>query len=276
ATATKAYSWATLARLCAKEKDVENARQDLQSLRTNVEHIVERSRQVLRLRHELEAQRRRIEERRHLVEQRARRVEEASGISEGLAIQVAAARKLETSEDIAQRIERLVVTLRQDRIILEDLRAMLARQRGHAASELAFVYPIELGDDGWTICGLRLARADDIRGRVANEETAAALGIVASVVDHVAQSTGVPVRYPLVPRGSRSVIVNPGAIPVQTAPLFMLRAGDRPRLRAAVRLVATDIEQLLGAFGIDDVDRHQILPNLTQLLLAIESSSYAA
>ncbi|KAJ2138113.1 hypothetical protein IW136_003252, partial [Coemansia sp. RSA 678] len=180
----KAYSPATLARICAKEKELETRRKELQVLRANVEQSVERARQVLRLRHELEQQRQRIEERRQLVEQQARRVEEASGMSEGSDNQTAADHKQEDGQDTVQRIKRLAVTLRQDRIILEDLRAMLARQRAHVASVLAFVYPVELGDDGWTICGLRLVHADDIHGWLASEETAAALGMVAVVVDY--------------------------------------------------------------------------------------------
>ncbi|KAJ2363598.1 hypothetical protein H4S01_004218, partial [Coemansia sp. RSA 2610] len=249
-------------------------RRNVRVLGSTVELAVKRARQVLRLRRELQVQRQRIAEQRRLVEQRARRVEEASGANESLIARISETPR-KRDEATRQQIERLVVKLRQDRIILEDLRAMLARQRAHMASELAFVYPIDLSDDGWVICGLRLARADDIRGWASGEQTAAALGMVSAVVDQIAQSMGVPIRFPVIPRGSRSVIINPSSATVQTAPLFMLRASDRPRLRTAMRQLAADIEQLLCMFGINDIDRHQVLPNLTQLLLAIESSSFA-
>ncbi|KAJ2323264.1 hypothetical protein IWW51_003841, partial [Coemansia sp. RSA 2702] len=262
---TQAYSWALLEQLCARENALAVERRKVRVLGSTVELAVKRARQVLRLRRELQVQRQRIAEQRRLVEQRARRVEEASGANESLIARISET-PIRRDEATRQQIERLVVKLRQDRIILEDLRAMLARQRAHVASELAFVYPIDLSDDGWVICGLRLARADDIRGWASGEQTAAALGMVSAVVDQIAQSMGVPIRFPVIPRGSRSVIINPSSATVQTAPLFMLRASDRPRLRTAMRQLAADIEQLLCMFGINDIDRHQVLPNLTQLL----------
>ncbi|KAJ2580849.1 hypothetical protein GGH95_002373 [Coemansia sp. RSA 1836] len=55
----------------------------------------------------------------------------------------------------------------------------------------------------------------------------------------------------------------------------MLRANDRPRLHMALRLLTVSVEQLLYHYGVVDVDRHQLLPNLVQLLMAIEGSSFA-
>ncbi|KAJ1727919.1 hypothetical protein LPJ61_004324 [Coemansia biformis] len=218
-----------------------------------------------------------MDEQRDRVEARARSVEEAAAlraaVEEGREAQVEALAAGVAPAAAEVRAARLAVQLRQERIILEDMRAMLARQRAAAAREAGEVFPVELDVEGeWTVCGMRIERADRVQGWQIGE-TAAGLGAVARCVEWVGRCVvAAPLRFPLVPRGSRSAVVGPGGA---EWPLFMLRAADRPRMRAAVRMVAVDIEQLLWAFGIGPVDRRDLLPNLTQLLLAIESASFA-
>lgn len=309
------YSWTVLEHLLEREAALYKQQQTTAATRAATEKLLlvagEEQRGVLRLRRELEAGRRRIEQQRRRVERRARGVEEASGILEAL---MATSRKRPSgasasavttadSSELEARIGRVAVVLRQDRIIVEDLRAMLGRRRAQVARDLSIVYPIELSladADQWTINGLRVllvrraAAAGVATVTVVGEETAAALGMVARAVDLVGRTMNVPLRYPIVPRGSRSIIVNPLKAPKSTTtaasamtewPLFMLRNGvaDKSRLKTAIRLLRVDIEQLLvDVFGIalehTQVDDHAGwgIPNLVlQLLLAMESSSFA-
>ncbi|KAI8319060.1 hypothetical protein GQ54DRAFT_265971 [Martensiomyces pterosporus] len=169
-----------------------------------------------------------------------------------------------------------MVKLKQDRIISEDLRAMLARRRAVFAQQLVEIFPIEmvsgeLAEDErlrWSICGLRIRNPDK-----ANEETAAALGLVVRLLDAISRYNNIALRFPVVPLGSRSVVCNPVA--KAEWPLFMLKASDRPRLHTGIRLLETNVEQLLCQLGVQDVDRKQMLPNLVQLLMTIEGCSFA-
>ncbi|KAJ2379057.1 hypothetical protein H4S02_007205 [Coemansia sp. RSA 2611] len=308
-----AYSTSVLLQLCTLEAKLAESRETTRQARISMEDSLRRARRVQRLRQQVGATTAHIEELRRRLGQQARRVEAASNAVEALAERKAAAqeRVLEAERALQRAPEQIsssVIKLRQDRIILEDLRAMLARQRAVVARQLLFVFPIDIGDiskseerdgdgeaiargdayGGWSICGLRVIGPDSVRRWQDSEETAAALGLVARVVDAVSRLVCTPLRFPVVPRGSRSTVCNPmakaamalSAVTSQSAavaewPLYMLRANDRPRLHMAVRLLSVCIEQCLCQHGIVDVDRHQLLPNLVQLLLAIEGCSFA-
>ncbi|KAJ2076569.1 hypothetical protein H4R24_005629 [Coemansia sp. RSA 988] len=206
------------------------------------------------------------------VERRARAMEEAAGIAEHLGrrvTEVGRTSATETAEQRRRRISRIAPGLKQERIIVEDLRAMLARQRARVAKDIQQTFPVELRGDTWSVCGLRVGRG----GIQTTEESAAALGIVAWIVDYVARGLGIPLRFPLITRAARSAVVAPaGAV---EWPLYVMRSSDRPRQRMAQRLLAVDVEQLLWLFDIGDVDRYAMLPNLIQLLMAIEACSFA-
>ncbi|KAJ2768409.1 hypothetical protein IWQ57_003545 [Coemansia nantahalensis] len=271
--AARVCSWEAVQRLCAREATLAEHRRQADAARHAAALALERARRIVRLRRAAAAAAQRVSEQREQVEARARCVEEAAAVCAS-GDETAAADDAGEPVAEAARVAGLVRHLRQERIILEDMRAMLARQRGRAAQAAGEAFPVELGvDGGWTVCGMRLARPDSAQGwQVA--ETAAGLGAVARCVEWVARCiVGVPLRFPLIPHGSRSTVVGPGGVEL---PLFMLRPADRPRLRAAVRLVEANVEQLLWAFGIAAADRHELLPNLTQLLMAIESASFAS
>ncbi|KAI7824437.1 hypothetical protein BX661DRAFT_185324 [Kickxella alabastrina] len=247
-----------------------------------------RAQRVSRLRQQIDTQRKRVGLQKQRLEDKTRHVERAAHLLEIALAQhaqakgaIVAARR--DALAVAGQVSRQAVVLRQDRIIFEDLRAMLARQRALAVGDLAEAFPVEMAMDeaDWTICGLRVSSAEGVRGWQASEETAAALGLVTRLLDALARYLCVPLRFPVVPRGSRSAVCCLFSGSVEWWPLFMLRAADRPRLHTALRLLAVDIEQLLCQHGMESVDperkRRQLslLPNLTQLLMAIETSSFA-
>ncbi|KAJ2803405.1 hypothetical protein H4R20_002909 [Coemansia guatemalensis] len=267
----RAYSWTQLRRLCACEAAVTQRRQELSTLQKAAEQRAEQQRSAVAL-----VRRRQLTEALHgRVERRARAMEEAAGVAEYLGRRVAEASEAgaaasDTADQRRRRISRTAPGLRQERIIVEDLRAMLARQRGRVAADIQQAFPVELRGDAWTVCGLRVGRGG---GNQVSEESAAALGIVAWIVEYVARGLGVALRFPPIARAARSAVVAPaGAV---EWPLFVARASDRPRQRMAQKLLAVDVEQLLWLFGIGDVDRRALLPNLIQLLMAIEACSFA-
>ncbi|KAJ2547696.1 hypothetical protein EV175_005117 [Coemansia sp. RSA 1933] len=266
------YSLDMLERLCTAESALVKLQLDTCRRRQRAEEELQRTQRTQQMKQALAATAARVEAKKRMVERRALLVEAASGVAEAYARReepLPAAVGAASKDLVAARRR-----VRQARIIVEDLRAMLARERAVCAAALQSLFPMEPGDTGWwTICGESLFAADEISTRAASEQTAMALGLVASAVDAAAKYLSAPVRFPVVVRGARSAVVNPTT---QTLlPLFLARAADRPRLRTAQRMLAVDVVQLLARLGIDDVDSHTIVANLAQLLMAIEGASFA-
>lgn len=293
------YSFDTLVQLCQLETRLLESRQEAERTRQLVGEAVERIQRIQHLRRELELRRASVERQQARLIEYTGQMEQASDAVEELTVQNMDRRvklKRATHRRFGE-IKRQTSKLRQDRIILEDVRAMLARQRAAMATQLLNIFPIELDfqqhsnkpelqiavkqeEDtyaGWSICGQRIVGPDHIKQWQMSEETAAALGLVAQLIHLLSCYLSIPLRFPIIPRGSRSVICNPNAKSSSLAelPLYMLRAIERPQMQAALRLLTTDIVQLLYVHGIDgDEDRHRILPNLTQLLMAVEGCSF--
>ncbi|KAJ2401604.1 hypothetical protein GGI23_001283 [Coemansia sp. RSA 2559] len=267
------YSLNALERLCAAESGLVELQLDTCRRRQASEEALQRVRRVQQARHALAAAIARVEAKKRMVEQRAMLVEAASSVAEAYALGGAEP----SSPAGVEAAATLVATrrrVRQARIIVEDLRAMLARERAACAAKLQQVFPMEPDGAKWTICGEDLLAADAISTRAASEQTALALGLVGSAVDAAARYLSAPVRFPVVARGPRSAVVNPMS---QTLwPLFIGRAADRGRLRTAQRMLSVNVAQLLARLGVDDVDCQQaVVANLAQLLMAIESASFA-
>ncbi|KAJ1822830.1 hypothetical protein LPJ56_000519 [Coemansia sp. RSA 2599] len=251
--------------------------------------LVERRAQTARLRAALELSQRleqqigerrlRIRRKQQQVSQRAYLVEQLSTLVDQRAArhggQRQAMQEAETeARAVALAVGRQAVALRQERIILEDLRAMLAKERAEKMRRLMEVFDVGVMDDGaWCVCGLR---ADLLSSGAGGEEGAAALGLVCRALDLVARYLAVPLRFPVVPRGSRSALCMVGGSgAVELLPLFAVgRGGRADRFVVARRALATDVDQLLWAHGLDG-HRQLLLPGLLQLLMAIESSSFA-
>ncbi|KAJ1798230.1 hypothetical protein LPJ59_002632 [Coemansia sp. RSA 2399] len=265
------YSLNVLERLCTVESGLVKLQLDTCRRRQVAEEALQRARRVQQVRQALAATIARVDSKKRMVERRAMLVEAASSVAEAYALGGAeqSPAGVEAATLVAMRRR-----VRQARIIVEDLRAMLARERAVCAVSLQRVFPMEPDGAKWTICGEGLLAADAISTRVASEQTALALGLVASAVDAAAKYLNAPVRFPVVVRGPRSAVVNPMS---QTLwPLFIGRAAaDRGRLRTAQRMLSVDVAQLLARLGVDDVDGQTVVANLAQLLMAIESASFA-
>ncbi|KAJ2742706.1 hypothetical protein GGI20_004290 [Coemansia sp. BCRC 34301] len=283
-----AYSPATLLQLCSLEAALAESRMSTRNARQAADESLRRIRRVQRLRQQVSDTAGRIAMLHRKLGLQAERVEAAASAIDAMTERQAATRERlreleQTLQTVPSRTNRAVVKLRQDRIILEDLRAMLAQQRSVVAQQLLFIFPMDIVGTkekdvygGWSICGLSVIGPDHISRLQDSEETAAALGMVARVVDCVSRLMYLPLRFPVVPRGSRSTVCSPmSPLASNEWPLYMLRATDRPRLHMALRLLSVCVEQLLCIYGVADVDRHQLLPNLVQLLMAIEGCSFA-
>jgi len=98
------------------------------------------------------------------------------------------------------------------------------------------------------------------------EQIATALGVVVHAVSMISKYLELPLRYPMLPMCSRSVIRD--EISQQVSPKFPLysRGVDRTRFEYAVFLLNKNLEQLLNSIGLEVITLRHTLPNLQILL----------
>jgi hypothetical protein len=141
-------------------------------------------------------------------------------------------------------------------------------QRRRICEELLQIFPIEPTSRSliFTICDLLLPNTsfDD-----ADEDVvAAALGYVARLVDMLQYYLSVPLPYPVVPYGSRSIIrdeISTLADSQRTFPLYG-KGTVSFRFEYAVFLLNKDIECLAESQGLKLIDIRHTLPNLKYVL----------
>jgi hypothetical protein len=146
------------------------------------------------------------------------------------------------------------------------------------SARLLRVFIVTTSSDGATLCinALRLPNSD-FNG--ADEESiAAALGSVCHCVSLLSRYLDVPLRYPVRPIGSRSLITDPISALSSAAPHFPLyaRGVDRTRFEYAVFLLNKNIEQLLHSQQLEVITLRHTLPNVHRLMMAAKRSSAAA
>lgn len=152
-------------------------------------------------------------------------------------------------------------------------------QRRRICEDLQFCYPIlpvEGKSLAFTIRDIYLPNESDMDS-VPPEQSAAALGNVAHVLQLLSFYLGQPLPYPVQPRGSTSTILDPISIlktgakvgkgDVRTYPLFSKNV-PRFRFEYAVFLINQDIRVVLESiYNLRVEDPRQGLPNLKYLLV---------
>eukprot|EP01113_Clastostelium_recurvatum_P025554 TRINITY_DN3074_c1_g1_i1.p1 TRINITY_DN3074_c1_g1~~TRINITY_DN3074_c1_g1_i1.p1 ORF type:complete len:583 (+),score=153.72 TRINITY_DN3074_c1_g1_i1:93-1841(+) len=153
-----------------------------------------------------------------------------------------------------------------DRALLSSLHTSLSHRKWQLLAQLRQVYPIQQSPDGKSLSvnGFRLPNSD-FTG-CDEEQIATALGYVTHILCMAARYLDVPLRYPMVPMCSRSVIRD--EISQQPSPKFPLysRGVDRTRFEYAVFLLNKNLEQLLNSQGLDIITLRHTLPNVQILL----------
>jgi hypothetical protein len=145
------------------------------------------------------------------------------------------------------------------------------------AARLLRVFIITTSSDGATLCinALRLPNSDF--SSADEESVAAALGSVCHCVSLLSRYLAVPLRYPMRPVGSRSLVTDSISSLHSSAPHFPLysRGVDRTRFEYAVFLLNKNIEQLLHSQQLEIITLRHTLPNLHRLMLAAKRCSSA-
>merc|ERR1712137_101524 len=102
------------------------------------------------------------------------------------------------------------------------------------------------------------------------EGIATALGLVCQVIFMLSRWLNVPLRYPMTPASSRSVIIDRISSvygPIATFPLYS-RGVDRNRFEFGVFLLNKNLEQLMNSQNLDIITLRHTLPNLHLLLIS--------
>ncbi|XP_062392579.1 UV radiation resistance-associated gene protein [Sardina pilchardus] len=135
-------------------------------------------------------------------------------------------------------------------------------------SELSYIYPIEVNNQSdYVICGVKLPNSEDFQAKD-DGSVAVALGYTAHLVLMVSCFLQIPLRYPLIHKGSRSsirdTITDKLTEKEREFPLYP--RGERFQFEYGVYLLNKNIAQLRYQHGLSTPDLRQTLPNLKNFL----------
>uniref|UniRef100_A0A672LQ23 UV radiation resistance-associated gene protein-like n=1 Tax=Sinocyclocheilus grahami TaxID=75366 RepID=A0A672LQ23_SINGR len=135
-------------------------------------------------------------------------------------------------------------------------------------SELSYIYPIDVNNQNdYVICGVKLPNSEDFQAKD-DGSVAVALGYTAHLVLMISNFLQIPLRYPVINKGSRSsikdTITDKLTEKEREFPLFP--RGERFQFEYGVYLLNKNIAQLRYQHGLSTPDLRQTLPNLKNFL----------
>ncbi|XP_052463979.1 UV radiation resistance-associated gene protein isoform X3 [Carassius gibelio] len=135
-------------------------------------------------------------------------------------------------------------------------------------SELSYIYPIDVNNQNdYVICGVKLPNSEDFQAKD-DGTVAVALGYTAHLVLMISSFLHIPLRYPVIQKGSRSsikdTITDKLSEKEREFPLYP--RGERFQFEYGVYLLNKNIAQLRYQHGLSTPDLRQTLPNLKSFL----------
>uniref|UniRef100_A0A674AAL2 UV radiation resistance associated gene n=1 Tax=Salmo trutta TaxID=8032 RepID=A0A674AAL2_SALTR len=134
-------------------------------------------------------------------------------------------------------------------------------------SELSYIYPIDANQSDYVICGVKLPNSEDFQAKD-DGSVAVALGYTAHLVLMISCFLQIPLRYPVIHKGSRSsikdTITDKLSEKEREFPLYP--RGERFQFEYGVYLINKNIAQLRYQHGLSTPDLRQTLPNLKNFL----------
>ena len=181
--------------------------------------------------------------------------------------------QLHTSQTLASNAP----TLTKSNALLSQTRSLIMGQRRRLCASLLGIYPIEPLPDrkpsalAFSIRNLYLPNSVFTSGDVRDENVSAALGYVAQLVRQLSLYLGVPLIYPIMPRGSSSYVTDPVSLITGSRVFPLHTMGSKAtsssyRFDYAVYLLNKNIELLASSLNLRLLDIRQTLPNLKYVL----------
>ncbi|XP_030216241.1 UV radiation resistance-associated gene protein [Gadus morhua] len=135
-------------------------------------------------------------------------------------------------------------------------------------SELSYIYPITVANQSdYVICGVKLPNSEDFQAKD-DGSVAVALGYTAHLVLMVSCFLQIPLRYPVIHKGSRSSIKDTitDRLTEKEREFPLYPRGERFHFEYAVYLLNKNIAQLRYQHSLSTPDLSQTLPNLRNFL----------
>ncbi|CAL9685937.1 unnamed protein product [Knipowitschia caucasica] len=135
-------------------------------------------------------------------------------------------------------------------------------------SELSYIYPIVLTNQtDYVICGVKLPNSEDFQAKD-DGSVAVALGYTAHLVLMISCFLQIPLRYPVIHKGSRSSIKDTitDRLTDKEREFPLYPRGERFHFEYGVYLLNKNIAQLRYQHGLTTPDLQQTLPNLKTFL----------
>lgn len=135
-------------------------------------------------------------------------------------------------------------------------------------SELSYIYPIDLANQSdYVICGVKLPNSEDFQAKD-DGSVAVALGYTAHLVLMISCFLQIPLRYPVIHKGSRSSIKDTitDRLTEKEREFPLYPRGERFHFEYGVYLLNKNIAQLRYQHGLTTPDLQQTLPNLKNFL----------
>ncbi|XP_074529203.1 UV radiation resistance-associated gene protein [Halichoeres trimaculatus] len=135
-------------------------------------------------------------------------------------------------------------------------------------SELSYIYPIDVANQSdFVICGVKLPNSEDFQAKD-DGSVAVALGYTSHLVLMISCFLQVPLRYPVIHKGSRSSIKDTitDRLTEKEREFPLYPRGERFHFEYGVYLLNKNIAQLRYQHGLTTPDLQQTLPNLKNFL----------
>lgn len=135
-------------------------------------------------------------------------------------------------------------------------------------SELSYIYPIDVTNQtDYVICGVKLPNSEDFQTKD-DGSLAVALGYTAHLVLMISCFLQIPLRYPVIHKGSRSSIKDTitDRLTEKEREFPLYPRGERFHFEYGVYLLNKNIAQLRYQHGLTTPDLQQTLPNLKNFL----------
>uniref|UniRef100_A0A8C3TPR0 UV radiation resistance associated n=1 Tax=Catharus ustulatus TaxID=91951 RepID=A0A8C3TPR0_CATUS len=136
-------------------------------------------------------------------------------------------------------------------------------------SELSYIYPIDLNNQkDYFVCGVKLPNSEDFQAKD-DGSIAVALGYTAHLVSMISFFLQVPLRYPIIHKGSRSTIkdnINDKLTEKEREFPLYAKGGEKLQFEYGVYLLNKNIAQLRYQYGLSTPDLRQTLPNLKNFM----------
>nr|XP_046265731.1 UV radiation resistance-associated gene protein [Scatophagus argus] len=135
-------------------------------------------------------------------------------------------------------------------------------------SELSYIYPIDVANQSdYVICGVKLPNSEDFQAKD-DGSVAVALGYTSHLVLMISCFLQIPLRYPVMHKGSRSSIKDTitDRLTEKEREFPLYSRGERFHFEYGVYLLNKNIAQLRYQHGLTTPDLQQTLPNLKNFL----------